>query len=266
MIQWVRSVLGLEVTPGNRSVLGKQVNMDVREAQHVQNSDNRLKLLQTLRHQYKGTPHAPKINLVYEKTRNIHDYLVDQKKLTELELFHLQNTDNFINTFALIKTAHAKAQVEKKVETGTEDHSHKNPANIGSERTTSYARPFNNTAVKGNLTPNPDPGLNIPAISINTYTRINYVRLGAASDLSTYEIGATATYQEKEYFLATVATRVGLYKPDIAYVGNTQVILPENKNSNTLSHVPVINWRGSLYAIDLTDYRLYPVRINRSGT
>ncbi|GEO07182.1 hypothetical protein AAE02nite_48460 [Adhaeribacter aerolatus] len=265
MIQWVRSVLGLEVIPGNRSVLGKPVGMDVREAQHVQDSDNRLKLLQTLRHQYKGTPHAPKINLVYEKTKNIHDYFVDQKRLTELELFHLQNTDHFINTFALIKAAHAKAQAAKNPEPGAGDQTSDNAAGTGSDPHYT-GRPFNTASTKVKLKPEPEPGLAIPAIAINTYTRINYVRLGAAGDMSTHEIGATSTYQEKEYFLATVATRVGLYKPDISYVGNTQVIFPENKHTGTPSHVPVINWRGSLYAVALTDYRLYPVRINRSGS
>ena len=258
MIQWMRSVLGLDSRQGNRSVLGHRVNADLRVAKHVQNSDNRLKLLQTLCNQYQGTPHEQKIKVVYEKTKNIHNYLVDQQKATELELFHLQNTDHFINTFALIKAAHAKAAKNP------DDHPPENQT-LNQPEFGNIGRKFNTPVGKAKLVPDPEPDLIIPAIAINTFTQINYVRLGPEGDISTHQIGLTSSYQDKEYFLATVATRIGLYKPDITYVGNAQVMIPED-NNNTPSYVPVINWRGSMYAINLNDFRLYPVRINRGNT
>lgn len=264
MIQWVRSVLGFDEVPGKRTVLGKPVHVDLKEAQYVQNSDSRLKLLQTLCNQYKGTPHEFKINQVYEKTKNIHAYLIDQKKATALEVFHLQNTDHFINTFALIRATHVKNKVAKPVAIETDENSTGNPV-IGKAGQGSYTRAYKAPRTNVNATPVPAADLAIPAIAIDTFSRINYVRFGAGGDLSTHEIGFTSSYQDKEYFLATIATRVGIYKPDITYVGNTQVLLTDTTSSGQPSYVPVINWRGSMYAVNLSDYRLFPVRINRSN-
>jgi len=266
MIQWVRSVLGFDEVSGKRTVLGNPVQLDLKEAQHVHNSDKRLKLLQTLCNQYKGTPHELKINQVYEKTKNIHAYLIDQKKATALEIFHLQNTDHFINTFALIRATHAKNKGAKTATIATDEDSGNLVIGRANQSSSSYTRAYKAPRTNINATHIPAAGLAIPAIAIDTFSRINYVRFDASGDPGSFEIGFTSSYQDKEYFLATIATRIGLYKPDITYVGNTQVLLPDTTGSSKAGYVPVINWRGSMYAVSLSDYRLFPVRINRNNS
>jgi hypothetical protein len=261
MIRWVRSVLGLENLPVKRTVLGNQSHLDLKAARQFQHSANRLKLLQTLCHQYKGTPHEQKINLVYEKTQSIHTSFLEQQKGTELELFHLQNTDNFINTFALIKATHQKNKAAAPAISSDKPAAANLPTN---KSRFNASLPGFNHPVKNILIPSLPPVLQIPAIAIDTFTQVDYVRLGPAGDLSTHQIGITSAYQEKEYFLATVATRVGIYKPDLSYVGNTQVLLPDNPASPP-GYLPVINWRGNMYVVNLNDFRLFPVKINRNN-
>ena len=62
-----------------------------------------------------------------------------------------------------------------------------------------------------------------------------------------------------------MAARVGLYKPDISYVGNALVQIPGVNGDGAAGYAPVINWKGYMYALDLNDYRLYPVRIYRKN-
>jgi hypothetical protein len=84
MIELVRSFFGLKRLSGKRTVVGNPVSVDLKEVRYIRDSNNRLSLLHTLWNRYKGTPHEPKIKTVYEKTNNIHNYLVARKKLTEL--------------------------------------------------------------------------------------------------------------------------------------------------------------------------------------
>ena len=110
MINFVRSLLRWTSFTNNRTVLGRPVSVDIREATYVQDSKTRLNALYHLYNRFRGTPHEQKLKLVYEKTKNIHAYLVARKKVHELELFHIRHTEHFINTFTVILDAHQRQQ------------------------------------------------------------------------------------------------------------------------------------------------------------
>jgi hypothetical protein len=273
MIELVRSFFGLKGLSGKRTVVGNPVSVDLKEVRYIRDSNNRLSLLHTLWNRYKGTPHEPKIKTVYEKTNNIHNYLVARKKLTELELFHLQNTDHFINTFALIIDVHQKNKAEAIVPAGAEVEAQAGDNLYGAGNAPVYSnRPANPRPEKVKVTnyPGPEtqvafkaeaPQLNVPDIFLDTYARITYIRLDSTGELVSEEIGITSPAPEKEAFVSAMAARIGLYKPDVSYIGNALVQIPNGKGA--AGYAPVINWKGYMYALDLNDYRLYPVKIYR---
>ena len=81
---------------------------DARAMQYIRASNARLNALHKLYDRYKHTPHAEKILAVFEKTKLIHNYLVTRKRIQELELFHVQNTEHFINTFTTVINVHER--------------------------------------------------------------------------------------------------------------------------------------------------------------
>jgi hypothetical protein len=50
----------------------------------------------------------------------------------------------------------------------------------------------------------------------------------------------------------------------MSYVGNAIVNIPNNNGTYPTGYVPVIHWKGFLYVINLNDYRLFPVKMQRS--
>ena len=106
MIKLMRSLFGIGGSSNKRTVLGKSISVDLKDVEYIKDSSNRLSTLHELYTRYRGTPHEQKIKIVYEKTKNIHNYLVTRNRLHELELFHIQNTEHFINTFTVIMDVH----------------------------------------------------------------------------------------------------------------------------------------------------------------
>ena len=102
MINFFRRLFGYGSSTGYRTVAGAPAAPFANEAEYLRNSTKRLSTLHELYLKYKNTPHGPKLQTVLEQTKKIHGYLVTKKRLHELELFHLQHTDHFINTFSVI--------------------------------------------------------------------------------------------------------------------------------------------------------------------
>ncbi|WP_299821526.1 hypothetical protein [uncultured Pontibacter sp.] len=102
MINFFRTLFGFGRPAGNRTVVGIPTAVDIKDAPFVRASNKRLKTLQELYLKYKATAHAEKIKTILEKTKKIHNYLLAKKRVHELELFHIQHTDHFINAFSVI--------------------------------------------------------------------------------------------------------------------------------------------------------------------
>ncbi|WP_299991407.1 hypothetical protein [uncultured Pontibacter sp.] len=107
MIRFFRSFFGLE-QESTRTVMDHPGAADARAMQYIRASNARLNALHKLYDRYKHTPHAEKILAVFEKTKLIHNYLVTRKRIQELELFHVQNTEHFINTFTTVINVHER--------------------------------------------------------------------------------------------------------------------------------------------------------------
>ena len=274
MMNFLRSLFGLNGTAGDRTVVGSPAGIDVKDVHYIKNSNKRLTALQELHGRYSGTLHAEKIEAAYHKTKEIHSYLVGRKRVHELELFHLQHTDHFLNTFTVIMDAHqqqhAKAAafkraaaradgVIRKVASATFRKDRKEvKAALQTNRETSdraYADFIESkTAV---------PGLAVPQISINTYSKIVYLKESISGSLITHEIGFTSSPEEKEDFIDYVSERLGI--DQITYVGNALLFIPTHNSSPPAEMVPVIHWNGSPYALTLEDCRLFPVRTYRKS-
>ncbi|MBC5991427.1 hypothetical protein [Pontibacter cellulosilyticus] len=102
MISFFRRLFGYGGSSSYRTVAGAPAAPFANEAEYLRSSNKRLSTLHELYLKYKNTPHGPKLQTVLEQTKKIHSYLVTKKRLHELELFHLQHTDHFINTFSVI--------------------------------------------------------------------------------------------------------------------------------------------------------------------
>lgn len=265
MIEFMRSLFGLGGS--TRTVVGHSVSIDTKDIVYIKDSKARLTALHHLYKKYRGTPHEPKIRLVYEKTKNIHSYLLTKRRLHELELFHLQNTDHFINTYSVIMDAYLQHH----------DGTH------GSTKSDPFFRKISQVNGRGVEDRNPQsemvkpdsgataassekdrievPSLTVPVILINTYANIPYEEVD--DDLPAAEIGLTSSEPEKEAFLQHISLRLGI--DDISYVGNALVNIPNSNGTSPTGLVPVIHWKGFLYALNLNDYRLFPVKLFRKG-
>ncbi|QNF33718.1 hypothetical protein HUW51_13675 [Adhaeribacter swui] len=271
MIQFMRSLFSWGDATDNRTVVGAPVDVDLKAVALIKNSNDRLTELSQLVNRYTGTPHEAKLKAVHEKTKKIHAYLVEKKRVHELEIFHLQNTEHFINTFRIILEAYQKEQEESNSRAnrsakpgGLPEKSKfiKNKQNQETYRSLELVKPV---AMPESLFQSnrlaPVPQLNVPSISINTFATITYYKEDADENLIAREIGFTSTDLEKAAFLQHVTACLGIR--GIAYMGNALVSIANNNGSQPTGLVPIIHWEGFLYALNLNDYRLFPVQINR---
>ncbi|WP_162056390.1 hypothetical protein [Pontibacter pamirensis] len=274
MTNFWRSLFGLNGAAGDRTVVGTPEGIEVKDVHYIKDSKKRLTALQELHNRYSGTLHADKIEAVYHKTKEIHSYLIDRRRVHELELFHLQHTDHFLNTFTVIIDAHqqhyAKAAALKraaaradgiirKVASVTFRKDRKEvKAALQANRETSERAFADLNEAKLEV-----PGLTIPQISINTYSKIVYLRENISGGLVSNEIGFTSSPEEKEAFIDYVSERFGI--DSLAYLGNAMVFIPTHNTSPPAEMIPVIHWNGSPYALILEDCHLFPVRTYRKS-
>ncbi len=270
----MRSFFGLNGSSSTRKVVGKTESFDVKDVGHLQESNVKLTALHHLYSRYQGTPHAQKIKIVYEKTKNIHNYLVSRNRLYELALFHIQNTEHFINTFTAIINVHQHQPVYAGLgqEAMFSENAPSPPAAFKPDKLKQKPRPHREVemirplqgGVFHELASAPKsevPVLAVPEIYINTFAKIPYAKEEVAQGVVAEEIGYTSTAREKEAFLQYIAARLGI--SNITYAGNAHMTMPNSNGSTPTGLVPVIYWENSLYAVNLNDYRIFPVKIFR---
>lgn len=297
MIQLLRSFFGLNDTPTNRTVIGNVtgtgLNFTLQEIKYIKESNNRLASLLQLSKRYKGTPHEEKLKSVYEKTKKIQAFYLSKKRIHELELFHIQNTDNFINTFSLIIDVHERhkenafknynpeiatpisistkepepvsikePQVQKSVTPRPSSNGRKESELADIAQKVKSRSKREGTAVTEDIATEVLP-LSIPEISIDTVARVSYEKEEALGKTLRSEISFISNLQEKEAFQAYIATRLGI--KNIYYVGNAKIITPNPGVLNPEEIVPVIYWGKHSYILTLPDYRLFPVNISRKS-
>ncbi|MHC2993334.1 hypothetical protein OB13_17765 [Pontibacter sp. HJ8] len=306
MMRFFRSFFGLERDATTRTVMAHPAGADARAVQFIRASNVRLNALHTLYERYKGTPHADKILAVFEKTKHIHNYLVTRKRVQELELFHVRNTEHFLSTFTTIINVHQRhttdsfipAKKERKtagpevarpqVQVPPLPPRMENPGRQFETKVESVLKRIESETIKGIYTAQkvsemvkrvanqapvapPDvlranvPSLTVPVIAIDTYSRVFYaIELEGAGTVSR-EITFTSSDQDKDTFLQHVASRVGIDKAELSFIGNAMLAIPDSKGPSPARHVPILHWRGFPYAISLMDYRLFPVRMHQKS-
>ncbi|WP_146153555.1 hypothetical protein [Adhaeribacter arboris] len=267
----MRSLFTRSEASEDRIVVGTKPDVDVKEVTYVRDSKARLKELHHLCNRYKGTPHEVKIKAVYEKTQTIHDYLEGKKRGYELEIFHLRNTDHFINTFTVIldvflqreNIAASPYRNGRTTSLPEKSRAFKNKHNLEEYRKIEMVRAisppgpiFTPGTPERNI-----PQLTIPDISIDTSAKLLYYKEDAAGNLISREIGYTSSDLEKEGFLQYVSTCLGIR--NVAYMGNALLSIFNNNGSQPTGLVPIVHWEGFLYALNLNDFRLFPVKISR---
>ncbi len=273
-MDFVRSLFGMKET-GRRVVVGAGDELGLQEIGYIKESNRRLSQLQDLSTRYKGTPQASKMKAVYEKTRNIHTYLVAKKKTPELEVFHLKNTDHFINTFTAILDVHQKHDQLLQASTESSGTVEASVQKSKAERLKRLEKAANLPDLVKPLSQSVQfyhageaktavPRLYLPDISINTVEKVTYYTQGKGEELVPREIGFTSSKDQKDAFLSHITDRLGL--KDASYVGNALVTIPNNNGITPTGIVPILHWEGFLYALNLNDYRLFPVRIFRNGS
>ncbi|WP_242919464.1 hypothetical protein [Pontibacter liquoris] len=265
MRDFLQGLFGQKGPAGNRTVAGTPVPINVKEAAYIRDSKQRLSALQALQGRYKGTPYAQKIKDVHDKTERIHTYLAERSRAYELELFHLQHTDHFLNTFTVILDVHrqqvrstrsATARADAVIRRMVSGPFRKERKEVKEARRQNLETSERVLAdIAGSITN--VPRLTVPEISINTYTKLIYLREDAPDSLIPHKIGFTSSPEEKEMFVSYVADRLGL--EDITYIGNALVAIPIHQPAQPPEMVPVIHWNGSPYVLMLDDHRLFPV-------
>jgi hypothetical protein len=280
MIDFMRSLLGW--SGSTRTVVGHRVGVDIREVAYIQASNARINALFSLYKRFRGTPYEQQVKTVYEKTKTIHTYLVARKKIHELEIFHIQHTEHFINTFTVILDAQQRQPEPAPTATAPAPAAGRQapmptagwvpgaapaagrppqaPPNT-MPLNPAPARPMNGRAYD---TPSPAhraqaPRLTLPEIRIDAAARIRYELETGSDGLMVKEIGLQATAADKEDFLAHLAARFGI--SHISYMGNAPVNIPDNTGSHPTGLLPVILWQGTPYAIHLAHNRLFPVTL-----
>ena len=284
MIKFVRSLFGLNGSTSSRKVIGTNASFDSQEVNYIKDSNKRLAVLLDLLKKYKGTPHEAKLKLVLEKTKKIHWFLVSKKRIHELELFHIRNTDNFISTYSLIIDVHHRHKESDKtvyaleVETSVpaakipivqaplpkvETASHDSRGELYDivEKVKQRSRQTSN--VNTFATGTEIPRLSIPEVYINTVAKVFYQKENAPGKQIAHEISFVSTQHEKDAFQAYVSERIGM--KDIYYVGNAIIKLPDNNVTALEDTVPVFYLRNYLYALTLHDFRMFPVKIYRKN-
>jgi hypothetical protein len=283
MIKFVRSFFGLNGPSTKRAVIGSTNNsFDLQQVAYIKDSTNRLATLLDLSKKYKGTAHEENIKKVHEKTKKIHSFLVSKRRIHELELFHIQNTDHFINTFSLIievhhshkESAFAALEVEPEVASikepvvqaplpKVESSNGKNKGELFEIAEKVRQRSKQGSVIYAEEAGTQVPTLAVPEVSINTIAKVFFHKEDTSGKPVPYEISFVSTQEEKEAFQAFVSARLGL--KDIYYVGNASINLSHVKSSSPKEMAPVIYWGKNLYALTLQDYRMFPVTINRKS-
>lgn len=279
MIQFMRSLFGLNGSSSTRTVVGKEDSFDSREVAFIRDSNSRLAELLNLHKKYKGTLHEEKIKSVYEKTKKIHWFLVSKKRFHELELFHIRNTDHFTNTYNLIIDIHQRHKESVFNTLTPEQQEVEEPAPLLKSASNGNGRSkgelfdiVEKARQKGKPTKaayTDETGavvssLSIPEVSINPIAKVFYFKEDSLGKQVPYEISFISTQQEKDAFQAYVSERLGI--KDIYYVGNARINIPHYVSAAPDEMVPVVYLRNYLYALTLQDYRLFPVKINRKTT
>ncbi|PRY11303.1 hypothetical protein CLV24_11198 [Pontibacter ummariensis] len=273
MISFFRSLFGLKESTDTRTVVGDLAHVDPKDVPYIKHSHKRLKALQELHARFKGTPQEEKFKAVYEKTKHIHSYLVGLKRVHELELFHLQHTEHFINTYSVIMDVHESqtAPAGRAAGMGMKRElrvdSFPKRVKVGRTNGSGHA-PDRHFAYKGGEAATlvaSGTAVAVPEVSIDTFSRITYAGEHASQEAFSGEIGFTSTAEEKDDFLLVVAALFGIERESLAYVGNTPLAVPTPDGANLTQCLPVIYWRGVSYALDLEEHRLFPVRIYRRG-
>ena len=299
-----RSFFGLGQEPA-RKVLAHPAGADARAVQYIRDSNARLNALHTLAERYKGTPHAEKILAVFEKTKLIHNYLVTRKRVHELELFHVQNTEHFLNTFTTIINVHQRHindsfipnKQERKAATPAPRPKMQPPSppprveipnRQFESKVENMLKRIETETIKGIYTAQkvtemvkrvanqapmmqPDvlradvPALSVPVIAIDTYSRVFYAKELEGGGTISREISFTSTEEDKEAFLQHISARTGIGKQELSYIGNAMLAIPDTKGPSPARYVPILHWRGYPYALSLMDYRMFPVRMHRKS-
>lgn len=292
-MKFMRSLFGSSGPSSTRTVVGNMARFESKDVEHIRDSEAKITALYHLSKKFAGTLHEHKVKLVYEKTKNIHHYLVSRNRVHELALFHLQHTDHFINTFQAIIGVFQKHQPtsppppppgagprakkdpvftnftrdkhkqEKKRKEPTMPEVAELLKDLFIKNVVKPQQAPNGPASNGQAFKGGHPALAVPEITINTFERIPYSREETMNGLLIKEIGYLSTVKEKESFLQYVSVRLGIQH--ISYVGNTLVSLPDITGSNTVMVVPVIHWNDFLYALNLNDFRIFPVKMFRKG-
>jgi hypothetical protein len=306
MIRFFRSFFGLE-QESTRTVMDHPGAADARAMQYIRASNARLNALHKLYDRYKHTPHAEKILAVFEKTKLIHNYLVTRKRIQELELFHVQNTEHFINTFTTVINVHERhikdsyiperekpqpvPQVQKPRPQGQPKAAPRpqpEPGQPFESKVEQVLKRIESETIKGIYTAQkvtemvkrvanqapigaPDvmqasvPTLSVPVIAIDTYSRVFYSPELEGGATMSREISFTCSDADKDVFLQHIASKLGMAKSELNYIGNAMLAIPDTKGPSPARHVPIVHWRGYPYAVSLMDYRLFPVRMHRKS-
>lgn len=260
-------IFGRETAAAQRKVVGAAVEFGVQEAAYLKDANLRLAQLQDLCQKFAGTPQATRMRLAYEKTRQIHTYLVSRKKLVELELFHLQHTDHFLTTFSAIWQHHQDHPPIKNLSAGQADPEkgleQSPPRIIRVPKALDLPEIVQPLAKQGPLSARSGghttvPRLYVPEVSINATASITFLHENPQGKLTAHHVCATSSGPEKEVFVQHVRSRLGL--EHLEYVGNAQVTIPNENGITPTGLVPIIFWEGFLYALNLNDYRLFPVK------
>lgn len=268
MIDFLCSFFRLKGASGKRKVVGGPETIQIKDLPYIKDSNKRLTALQELYNKYRSTPYAPKIKAVYDKTKRIHTYLVSRGRGHELELFHLQHTEHFLNTFSVIINVHQQHDSTPATAVPGKRKVLTNPFR-NERKEVAEARRQNSETSRQVLadiqeTKTEVPRLALPVITLNTYSRIVYLKENTPDGITPHVIGYTSGPEEKEAFVNYVSERLGM--EDITYIGNTMVYLPGQAKSHAPELVAVIHWNGTSYILGLEDDRLYPVRLFRNGT
>lgn len=278
MINYFRSLFGLGGSSGKRTVLGHSVAIELKDVKYIQSSKERLDALYNLYSRFKNTTHAPRVKAVFDKSKIIHTYLVTRNRLHELEMFHLQHTDHFISAFTAILDSHqqkfeipeAPAPVVESAAPSRESAMETLLNNFKAEKfkenwngMSGRAETFKGQQTQKNVqTLEVEPGLvslAVPTVSINTFEKTPYFPEG----LPARAIGYTSSSQEKYEFQQHLIHKLGI--ENVKYMGNALVQFSDGNNSYSSNLVPIIHWKEFLYAVNLSEYRLFPVKTLRKG-
>jgi hypothetical protein len=269
MIQYFRSLLGIRSASSNRTVVGASISFDARELEYIKESNRRLTDLFNLSKQYRGTEQEARFRVVYEKTKKIHSYLISQKRVHELELFHIQNTEHFLNTFSTIINAY---EADHKKDHAIElPHGNAPKVSLDTDSPVSQLKTvpvppretshkiLQQDSVAENTTVVTKDKLLMPVVSMSPTANVVYVQIPTTREHITKEVSFISNRSDKEAFLKFIHVKLGI--KDISYLGNAMLMKASATPGAAKVAVPLIRWKGYTYAIDLDDYRLYPVEV-----